>query len=191
MTNGWRKSRRWLPLWAALLLAFPALGGTAAVVFSALDGSSSFWQLPLFGVFVYLWLIVLVNRTWIEVDSAGASVRTGPLFSGFPLERRIRRTGVARLWVRIQAGAKGVTECHVAIEQSDGAWLDLLGPFENQQEAATLAAEVAATWSWPGEVTAEWRVKRNLRLAGVIVGWGTAILLGFLWAAVVEIYRVR
>lgn len=191
VTQGWKKSKRWLPLWAAILLAVPVIGGTTGVVLSALDGSSSFWQLPLFGVFVYVWLMVALNRTEIEVDGDGAWVRTGPLFSGFEPERRIQRADVSRLWVRIQAGPKGATEYVACVEQAGGGWMDLLGPYWKQEQAAKVAAEVAETWGWPGEVTAEWRVKRNPRLGWVIVGWGTTILLGFIWAAVVEIYRIR
>jgi len=191
MTQGWKKSKRWQPLWAAILFAIPVIGGTTGVVLSALDGSSSFWQLPLFGVFVYIWLMVLLNRNEIEVDGDGAWVRNGPLFSGFEPEQRIQRADVSRLCVRIQAGPKGSTEYVACVEQSDGARIDLLGPYWTEEEARKVAAEVAATWGWPGEVKADRGVKPMRRQGWVIVGWGMAVVLGIVWAAVVEIYRVR
>jgi hypothetical protein len=191
MTPGWKTSKRWLPLWAAVLLGLPVMGCTAGVVLSALDGSTSFWQLPLFGVFIYLWLTMLFNRTEVEVTVGGAWVRTGPLPSGFERERRIDLSRVLRVLIRIQSGPKGTHEHYACVEEQGGAWIDLLGPYYEIEEAQRFAAQVVRTWAWTQPVTAEWGIRRNQRLVWVVVGWGGAIVLGFVWAFLVDLYRGR
>jgi hypothetical protein len=88
-----------------MLLGVPVIGGTAGVTLSLLDGSTSFLQMPVFGIFVYLWLVTLFNRTEIEVATSGGWVRSGPLPSGYERERRIERSAVNRLLTQRRARA--------------------------------------------------------------------------------------
>lgn len=189
MGTEWRLSKRWVPWWAALLLGIPVVGGTTGVVLSALDGSTSFLQLPLFGVFVYVWLMTLLNRTELAVDSEGAWIRTGPLWSGYRRAQRVEKARVTRLLVRVQQGYKGVREHFACVEEVGGEWHDLVGMYYEPEPAAEVVRRVAATWGVTANPTVEWRVQRIMRQGWVVLGWGLAVLVGFVWATVVEIYR--
>lgn len=185
------RSKRWVPLWAGIALGIPILGGTTAVALAARDGSASFLQLPLFAIFIYIWLIVLLNRTTIRFNSAGVRILNGPLPSGFEREVYVSRADVSRLIVRSQPGAKGSTDYFATVERQPGSvWVDLLGGFWYQREAQNIAEEVARQWAWPHPIALERDIPRHIRRQGLmVIFWSILILLGLVWCAVVEIYR--
>lgn len=183
-------SKRWLPLWVGIALGVPLLGGFAGVVLAIRDGSASLRQLPLFAVFIYLWLIVLLNRTTIRIHPAGVRILTGPLPSGFEREVYVPRAEVSRILVRNQPGPKGSTQYFATVEREPGAaWIDLLGGFWYQREAQNIAEQVARVWAWPHPLALERGVPLNRRAGWVVVGWGLAVALALAWGVFVEGYR--
>jgi hypothetical protein len=83
-----------------------------------------------------------------------------------------------------------VREHYACIEEAGGAWIDLLGPYYEKQEAEALAREVAKTWGCIGPIAVQWAVRRNRRELWIVLGWGAAVMLGLVWAGVVEMYGV-
>lgn len=181
---GIREHRRLVPLWVMILAGIPMALMTWGIAGSVMDGSTSVLQLPLFCLLAYLWLMFLLNGNSLEVRGGEAFLRTGPIWSGFVAERRIVKSDVARLFVRGQAGFKGVREHYLTAELAGGEWVDLWGPFYEAAQAQEFAGKVG----WTESVGAEWGVKRNLRLAWVIVGWGLAVAASLAWAGWVEVY---
>ena len=71
---------------------------------SVKDGTSSALQFPIFGLFIYAWLVMLCNRTDTMVDGEGATIRNGPIWCGaLPLlrvERRSVKCPPVPVWTR-------------------------------------------------------------------------------------------
>jgi hypothetical protein len=160
---------------------------------SVKGGTSSPLQLPIFGLFIYAWLVMLCNRTDTAVDSEGATIRNGPVWCGALPRLRVERSQVKSLMFRRGAGEKGRTNYFAAAELRDGRSIDICGPYDKPQPAAADAHEIARVWAWPYkpvDLTANYTYAtfHRRRTVLIVLGWGGAFIAALLWGAYVEIY---
>lgn len=163
------------------------------MVASVVDGSSSYLQLPLFGLFIYGWLIFLVNRTKSEITPAGAVVRNGPIWSGSISEHRIAREHVVSLFVREEHAAKHGMSYYTTVQLTSGQWVDLAGPSDSPDDPIADARQIARLWSRPDEIrvyaTFPPKINRK-RTVVIMLGWLGAFVAALLWAAFVDLRRL-
>jgi len=188
-----KRTHRWFPRWGGVLLAVPVLAGTGGMLASVHGGTSSAWQLPIFGLFIYGWLVMLCNRTDTDVDGEGATIRNGPIWCGARPRVRVERSQVRNLMFRRGAGEKGITQYFATAELHDGRSIDLSGPYDQLGPAKADSHEIARIWGWPRQpldVTATYTHATFNRKRAVLItlGWGGAFVAALLWGAFTEIY---
>ena len=188
-----KRTHRWFPLWGGILLAIPVIGCTGGMLGSVKGGTSSALQLPIFGLFIYAWLVMLCNRTDTTVDGEGATIRNGPIWCGALPLLRIERRSVKCLLFRCGRGEKYVTHYFSTAEVHDGRLLDLCGPYPKPELARRDSLEIARIWARPDSpvdttATFTYASFNRRRAALITLGWGGAFIAALLWAAYVEIY---
>lgn len=151
MILSWKERQRWSVLaptnvYVGLVTLIPLFGVGYGVYRGRI---TAVWLLVAF-VPVYSWLLWLVNRTEIEVDEAGVTVRNGPLPSLLARSRRIEREQVKELLIRKRPYGER-SEYFASVALKTGRWCNLVGAYTNPREPELVIERLAGTWKWTGE----------------------------------------
>jgi hypothetical protein len=182
------QSRRWMPLWAGLILT--AVAGAAQWLLWT-GGPTLRPGVGPFTLLTYLGLVALCNRTRMTVRPEGVELRRGPLPTGAASEWIPREQIAGGYWRwNVQNPQSGdVSHWEAGIIRRDGRWLRSPAHFATEMQAAQKTAAMLGILGLQQMQRVEGFPPKPDRRAGLILVFWMLLAFVALGSAVVLEYR--